>query len=39
MSKTVQPDFTEQAKANDVPVAHLIVFQAKDVRDEQATVT
>jgi uncharacterized protein (TIGR00369 family) len=39
MSKTVQPDFREQAKANDAPVARLIGFQAKDIRDERATVT
>jgi acyl-coenzyme A thioesterase PaaI-like protein len=35
----VQPDFREQARANDVPVARLIGFQAKDIRDERATVT
>jgi uncharacterized protein (TIGR00369 family) len=39
MSKTLQPDFREQAKANDVPVARLIGFQAKDIRDVRATVT
>jgi uncharacterized protein (TIGR00369 family) len=38
MSKTVQPDFREQASANDVPVARLIGFQAKDIPDERATV-
>jgi hypothetical protein len=38
MSKTAQPDFRELAKANDMPVARLIGFQAKDIRDERATV-
>jgi uncharacterized protein (TIGR00369 family) len=32
-----QPDFRERAKANDVPVARLIGFQAKDIGDGQAT--
>jgi uncharacterized protein (TIGR00369 family) len=34
----LQPDFRERAKANDVPVARLIGFEAKDVRDGRATV-
>jgi uncharacterized protein (TIGR00369 family) len=39
MSTTLQPDFRERAKANDVPVARLIGFEAKDIRDGRATVT
>ena len=38
MSRTLQPDFRERAKANDVPVARLIGFEAKDIRDGRATV-
>jgi transcriptional regulator with GAF, ATPase, and Fis domain len=39
MSRTVQPDFRERAKAKDVPVARLIGFQTKDIRDGLAAVT
>ncbi len=39
MSTTLRPDFRERAKANDVPVARLIGFEAKDTRDGRATVT
>ena len=39
MSKTLRCDFRERAKANDVPVARLIGFEAKDIRDGRATVT
>jgi uncharacterized protein (TIGR00369 family) len=35
----LQPNFRERVKANDVPVARLIGFEAKDVADGQATVT
>ena len=38
MSTTLQPDFRERAKANDVPVARLIGFEAKDIRDGRAAV-
>ena len=34
-----QPDFRERAKANDVAVARLIGFEARDVADGHATVT
>jgi len=34
----LQPDFRERAKANDVPVARLIGFEAKDIADGRATV-
>ena len=34
-----QPDFRERAKTNDVAVARLIGFEAKDVADGHATVT
>jgi uncharacterized protein (TIGR00369 family) len=34
-----QPEFKERAKANNVPVAHLIGFEAKDIGDGRATVT
>jgi uncharacterized protein (TIGR00369 family) len=34
----LQPDFRERAKANDVPVARLIGFEAKDVAAGRATV-
>ncbi len=33
-----QPDFRERAKANDVPVARLVGFEAKDIADGRATV-
>ena|ERR1700730_14368167 len=39
MSTTVQPNFRERVKANDVPVARLVGFQTKDVRDGLAAVT
>ena len=35
----LQPDFRERAKANNVAVACLIGFEAKDVADGHATVT
>src|SRR5882672_198197 len=35
----LRPDFRERAKANDVPVARLIGFEAKDIGNGQATVT
>jgi hypothetical protein len=35
----LQPDFRERAKTNDVAVARLIGFEAKDVADGHATVT
>ena len=31
-------DFREQAKTNDVPIARLIGFEAKDIADGRATV-
>jgi uncharacterized protein (TIGR00369 family) len=34
----LQPDFRERAKTNDVPVARLIGFEAKDIADGRATV-
>ena len=34
----LESDFRERAKANDVPVAHLIGFEAKDFADGRATV-
>ncbi len=34
----LQLDFRERAKANDVPVARLIGFEAKEVGDGRATV-
>jgi uncharacterized protein (TIGR00369 family) len=34
----LRPDFREQAKANDVPVARLLGFEAKDVADGRATI-
>jgi uncharacterized protein (TIGR00369 family) len=33
----LQPDFRERAKANDVPVARLIGFEAKEIGDGRAT--
>ncbi len=35
----LQLDFRERAKANDVPIARLIGFEAKEVGDGRATVT
>ena len=35
----LQPDFRERAKANDVAVARLIGFEARDIADGRATVT
>jgi uncharacterized protein (TIGR00369 family) len=35
----LQPDYRERAKANDVAVARLIGFEAKDVADGRAAVT
>jgi uncharacterized protein (TIGR00369 family) len=35
----LQPDFRERAKANDVAVARLIGFEAKDVAEGHATIT
>jgi uncharacterized protein (TIGR00369 family) len=34
-----QPDFRGRANANNVPVARLIGFEAKDIGDGRATVT
>jgi uncharacterized protein (TIGR00369 family) len=34
-----QSEFKERAKANNVPVARLIGFEAKDIGDGRATVT
>src|SRR5713226_1893816 len=34
----LQPDFRERAKTNDVPIARLIGFEAKDIGDGRATV-
>jgi len=34
-----QPEFRGPAKANNVPVARLIGFEAKDIGDGRATVT
>jgi transcriptional regulator with GAF, ATPase, and Fis domain len=39
MSTTVQPNFRERVKANDVPVARLIGFPRKDICDGLAAVT
>ena len=33
-----QADFRERAKSNDVPIARLIGFEAKDIADGRATV-
>ena len=35
----LQPDFREQAKSNDVAVARLIGFEAKEIAEGRATVT
>jgi uncharacterized protein (TIGR00369 family) len=35
----LQPDFRERAKANDVAVARLIGFEARDIADGRATIT
>ena len=37
--RPVQPDFRTRAKRNDVPVARLIGFEAKEVGDGRAIVT
>ena len=34
----LKPDFRKRAKANDVPIARLIGFEAKDIADGRATV-
>src|ERR1700694_2878647 len=34
----LKPDFRERAKANDVPIARLIGFEAKDIADGRAAV-
>jgi uncharacterized protein (TIGR00369 family) len=34
----LKPDFSERAKAKDVPVGRLIGFEAKDIADGRATV-
>src|SRR6266849_984822 len=34
----LKPDFRERARVNDIPVARLIGFEAKDVADGRATV-
>ena len=39
MSTALQPDLRERGKANDVPVARLIGFEAKDIRKGRARVT
>jgi len=36
---SLQPDFRERAKSNDVAVARLIGFQAKEIAEGRATVT
>src|SRR5437660_10191586 len=35
----LKPDFRTRAKTNDVPVARLIGFEAKEIADGRATVT
>ena len=35
----VESDFRTRAKTNNVPIAHLIGFQAKEIADGHATVT
>ena len=35
----LQPDFRERAKSNDVAVARLIGFEAKEISDGRASVT
>ena len=35
----LQPDFRERAKSNDVAVARLIGFEAKEIAEGRATVT
>src|SRR5258707_14324805 len=32
------PDFRQRARTDDVPIAHLIGFEAKDIADGRATV-
>jgi hypothetical protein len=34
-----RPDFREQAKVNDVPIAHLIGFKAEEIGEGRAVVT
>jgi len=34
-----RPDFRERAKANDVPIARLIGFEAEKVADGRAVIT
>jgi uncharacterized protein (TIGR00369 family) len=34
----LEPDFKKRAKANDVPIARLIGFEANDISDGRATV-
>jgi uncharacterized protein (TIGR00369 family) len=34
-----RPDFRERAKANDVPIAHLIGFNAEEIGEGRAVVT
>src|SRR5215470_4008516 len=36
---SLKPDFRSRAKANDVPIARLIGFEAKEIGDGRATVT
>jgi len=36
---SLRPDFRERAKANDVPVARLIGFEAENIGEGRATVT
>ncbi len=35
----LRPDFRERARANDVPVARLIGFEAENIGEGRATVT
>lgn len=35
---SLRPDFRERARANDVPVARLVGFEARDIKDGRATV-
>jgi acyl-coenzyme A thioesterase PaaI-like protein len=36
---SLRPDFRERARANDVPVARLIGFEAENIGEGRATVT
>ena len=36
---SLQPDFRSRAKTNDVPVARLIGFEAKEAADGRAVIT